>query len=159
MVNWTQACHSMNQQLYPLPTVASVTEGDIIAYISLVTAMSPWIQLATWLQLPCSNNYDWHQHRNCSQGLLAVTRFIKATDTEVIMITWSPAGNYKTTRWWPTQFYRRWARTATYEGETREKHTDPVQNSWRAACKPQRQAPFPTTLRLPLESYSADPSA
>ena len=49
-----RASGGMNQQSYPLLTVAGMIEGDIIAYISLVTAMSPWIQLATWLQLPCT---------------------------------------------------------------------------------------------------------
>ena len=47
----TRASRGMNQQSYSLPTVAGMIEGDIIAYISLVTAMSPWIQLAYWLQL------------------------------------------------------------------------------------------------------------
>ena len=37
-------------------------------------------------QQQACNNYDGHQRRNCSQGLLAVTRFIKATDTEVIIL-------------------------------------------------------------------------
>ena len=49
MGDQTQASYSMNQQSYPLPTVAGMVEGDIIAYISPVTAMSPWIQLATYL--------------------------------------------------------------------------------------------------------------
>ena len=74
--------------IIPLAHSSTHDKGWLIAYISLVTAMSPWnwIQPATWLQLPCTrNNYDWHQHRNCSQGLLAVIRFIKATDTEVTM--------------------------------------------------------------------------
>ena len=54
-----RASGGMNQQSYPLLTVAGMIEGDIIAYISLVTAMSPWVQLATWLQLPSTfNNYD-----------------------------------------------------------------------------------------------------
>ena len=47
----THGSRDMDQQSYP--TVASMNEYDIIAYIYRVTAMSPWIQLATWLQLPC----------------------------------------------------------------------------------------------------------
>ena len=53
MGDCTWASCGMNTQSYPLPTVAGMIEDDIIAYISLGTAMSPWIQLATWLQWPC----------------------------------------------------------------------------------------------------------
>ena len=49
----TQASRDMDQQTYPSPTVAGMEVNDIIAYIYLFTAMSPWIQLATCLQLQC----------------------------------------------------------------------------------------------------------